>query len=195
MPAQSHANPAGGATSRHTLPLPMTTDRLVLRPYLPSDAPATYRYYRRPDVVQWVPWEPWTMSETEARVRQRCSRTTLEQFGSVLSLVVTYEDVLVGDVCLWPTDDTLQVGEMGWAFDPAHHGRGFATEAVRALIGTAFGPLGMHRVVARVDPRNAPSLNLCRRVGMATEGRLRRHSRLKGEWVDSVLFGLLDSER
>lgn len=174
--------------------LPITTDRLLLRRYHPADVRATHGYYGDPEVVRWVPWEPWTLDETEERVRRRCDRTTWEGPDSTLSLVVSHLDVLVGDICMWPTDYTMRVGEMGWAFDPEHQGRGFASEAVSAFIGTAFDVLGLHRVVAHVDPRNQASLRLCQRVGMTMEGQLRSHSLIKGEWVDTVLFGILATD-
>ncbi|GAB2442862.1 hypothetical protein GCM10027187_01070 [Streptosporangium sandarakinum] len=70
-------------------------------------------------------------------------------------------------------------------------GRGFATEAVRALIGVAFERCGMHRVIARLDARNEASARLCQRVGMVKEAHLRRDYWMKGEWADTLIYGLL----
>ncbi len=57
---------------------------------------------------------------------------------------------------------------------PAYGGRGLATEAVRALVALAFGPFGLHRVYAQLDPRNTASVRLCERLGMTHEAHLRR---------------------
>ena len=58
--------------------------------------------------------------------------------------------------------------EVGYALGAAHRGRGYATEALRALLDHAFATLGVGRVVAGTGADNAPSIALLRRVGMRT---------------------------
>lgn len=179
---------------RRELLLPIRTPRLVLRAYLASDVDASLAYYSDPTVVRYVPWRPWTRAQTEERVAARMHRTRLAAPGSVVSLAVQHEGRLIGDVALWPADETMSRGEMGWALHPSVHGRGFGLEAVRAVVDLAFHTFGMHRVVARVDPRNSASVRLCERVGMTREAHLRQDSWIKDEWVDTVVFGLLASD-
>lgn len=83
---------------------------------------------------------------------------------------------------------------MGWAFHPAAAGHGYATEAVQALIGVAFGTYKMRRVIAQLDSRNAASAKLCERIGMKREAYLRQDCWAKGEWTDNVIYGLLEAE-
>jgi len=187
----SHEQPAASSPA---IALPHRTARLCLRGYRPDDVDASLAYYARPEVVAYVPWGPWTRAEAEQRVAQRVSRTQLRGPGSALSLAVEHQGRLIGDVVLWPADETMSRGEMGWAFDPGAGGHGYATEAVAALMRIAFETCGMHRVLAHVDPRNQPSLRLCERVGMRREGHLRQNAWIKGEWVDSVVFGALAAE-
>jgi RimJ/RimL family protein N-acetyltransferase len=80
-------------------------------------------------------------------------------------------------------------------FHPDHTGQGFATEAVRAVLGLAFDFYRMHRVVAQLDARNERSARLCERVGMRREGHLRQDWWSKGEWTDTLVYGLLAAER
>ena len=63
-------------------------------------------------------------------------------------------------------------GEIGYVFNPDFGGRGFATEAARAMLRLGFEELGLHRIVARVDERNESSARLARRLGMRQEARL-----------------------
>jgi aminoglycoside 6'-N-acetyltransferase len=176
------------------LALPHHTARLSLRSYTVDDVDDSLAYYARPTVVTYVPWEPWTRAEAQRRIAERIKRTQLDGPGSALSLVVERQGRLIGDVVLWPVDETMSRGEMGWAFDPGAGGRGYATEAVHALMRIAFETYGMHRVLAHVDPRNGASLRLCERVGMRREGHLRQNAFIKDEWVDSVVFGSLAAE-
>ena len=176
------------------LSLPIVTDRLRLRRYRLDDLEPTLAYYSDPAVARYIPWEPWSRDEAEEHLQRRIERTGLGGPDDVLSLVVEREGRVIGDVVLWPADDTFERGEMGWAFHPATTGRGYATEAVRALIGVAFGVYGMRRVIAQLDARNTSSARLCRRVGMTKEAHLRQDHWSKGEWTDNVIYGLLARE-
>ena len=170
------------------------TERLRLRAHRLDDLDALLSYYSNPEVARYIPWEPWTRAEAQEHLQKRVQRTGIDGPGSVLGYVVEHEDRVIGDVVLWPTDDTLARGEMGWAFHPDASGHGYATEAVRALIGVAFGTYGMRRVVAQIDARNTASARLCHRVGMKQEAHLREDHWAKGEWTDNVIYGLLASE-
>jgi aminoglycoside 6'-N-acetyltransferase len=176
------------------LAFPILTPRLLLRPHRHDDVEALLAYYADPQVCRFIPWEPWSREDAEEKVRQRTSRTDIVDASSALALVVEREGRVIGDVVLWPTDETLSRAEAGWAFHPASGGKGFATEAVRALFEVAFGHYGMHRVVAQLDARNVASASLCERLGMTEEARLRKDCWFKGEWTDNVIYGLLAEE-
>jgi RimJ/RimL family protein N-acetyltransferase len=79
-------------------------------------------------------------------------------------------------------------------FDPSFAGRGYATEAARAMLGLAFDGLGLHRVVARLDERNEGSAKVARRLGMRQEARLVHNEIFKGEWSTELGFALLAAE-
>lgn len=161
---------------------------------MPDDVAASLAYYGDPKVARYLPWEPWTRQDAEEAVLRRTTRTGIEDAASALSLAVENEGRLIGDVVLWPADGTLSQGEAGWAFHPRAGGRGFATEAVRALFDVAFRCYGMHRVIAKLDARNERSARLCERLGMTREAHLRRDFRAKGEWTDTLIYGLLSQE-
>jgi ribosomal-protein-alanine N-acetyltransferase len=98
---------------------------------------------------------------------------------------------LLGTCTLAEVDQTHRRAELGVALLPEAMGRGLATAAARAAIDYAFEELGLHRVTADADPRNAPALALLERLGFRREGLLREHYRQGEEWQDGVLFGLL----
>jgi RimJ/RimL family protein N-acetyltransferase len=77
---------------------------------------------------------------------------------------------------------------------PAHQRQGFGSESVTNLVSYLFYNCGKHRVFASVDPRNEPSARLLRRVGMRKEAHFRQSLWFKGEWVDDMIFGVLESE-
>jgi aminoglycoside 6'-N-acetyltransferase len=175
-------------------PVPLTTGRLTLRLYRPEDLEPSLEYYGDPEVARYLLEDAWTREDAESRIAKRIARSGIDEPGSALALVVEHEDVVVGDVALWTTGDTVSRGEVGWVFHPEHTGQGFATEAVRALLGLAFDYYEMHRVVAQLDARNERSARLCERLGMTREGHLRQDWWSKGEWTDTLVYGMLAEE-
>ena len=101
---------------------------------------------------------------------------------------------LIGDCAAMPQADDPRQCEIGFTIAPDHQGRGYATEAVRLLVGYLFTGRGKHRITAYCDARNAASAALLERLGMRREGHLRESSWAKGEWTDDLVYGLLRDE-
>ncbi len=180
--------------SVNALVLPIRTERLVLRLHRPDDLEPLLAYYSDPNVARYIPFEPWDREKAEEQLAKRLDRTGIDGRESGLGLVVERQGRVIGDLVMWPADDTLERAEMGWAFHPDVSGQGYATEAVRALIAIAFGTYGMRRVFAQMDARNTPSARVCERAGMRREAHLREDQWAKGEWTDSLVYGLLARE-
>jgi RimJ/RimL family protein N-acetyltransferase len=102
--------------------------------------------------------------------------------------------LLIGDIgAHFMSDDPRQV-EIGFTVAPTYQGQGFGTEAVSGLLDYLLNSVQKHRVFASVDPRNEPCIALLRRVGMREEAHFRESLWFKGDWVDDMAFGILESE-
>ncbi|GIK49198.1 MAG: GNAT family N-acetyltransferase [Hyphomonadaceae bacterium] len=77
------------------------------------------------------------------------------------------------------------VGEIGVIMRPEAAGRGLASKALALVVAHGFGPLGLHRIAADIDPDNANSISLFLRAGFQREGLLR------GAWKTHL--GIRDS--
>lgn len=84
--------------------------------------------------------------------------------------------------------------EMGYWVGRPYWGRGYATEAARALLELAFGTLGLERVMARHMTRNPASGAVLRKIGMRHEGTQRQHMRKWGVMEDLEMYGILRAE-
>lgn len=186
-----------------SLELPLTTDRLRLRSYRETDAEAHLPIYSREDVSRFLLQDPWTAEMAETEIAKRLPRTGLETESRTLALVIETADGLyslegsrvIGDIALWLEDGSDEKAEIGWLLDPAASGHGFATEAAIAVLNVAFDHYGLHRVFAQMDSRNTASAKLARRIGMREEAHLRKDWWSKGEWTDTLIFGMLASDR
>jgi len=176
--------------------LPLRTARLALRAFREDDLDALLGFHSDPEAVRYVPFPPRDREGTATVLEQKRRHTTLAQDGDLLELAVTLagEDTLVGDVLLALRSVEHQTLEVGYLFDPGHGGRGYATEAVRALLALAFGPVGARRVVARVDERNIRSRALLDRIGMRLEAHLVENEWVKGELTSEVDYAVLSRE-
>jgi len=175
-------------------PLPVRTERLVLRHPEPGDAEALFAYYSDPDVSLYLLTAPLDRREAEAEIRRRVTRHAGEGWGPILTLVVELDGQMVGDLILMLKGPSYTQAEVGWVLDPGVAGRGIATEAARALIDLTFDHYGVHRVTAQLDARNDRSAALCERLGMRREAHKVRDYWSKGEWTDSVEYAVLADE-
>ncbi|WP_350269973.1 GNAT family protein [Brevibacterium sp. CBA3109] len=185
------------------LSLPLTTDRLRLRTYRESDAQAHLPILSREDVSQFLLEDPWTAEVARTEIAKRIPRTGLETESRALALVIETADGLdsiegsrvLGDIALWFDGDNDSKAEIGWILDPAASGHGFATEAAIAVLNVAFDHYGLHRVFAQMDARNTASAKMAVRLGMRQEAHLRQDWWSKNEWTDTLIFGMLRSDR
>lgn len=175
---------------------PVRTERLILRPITSDDAVPMHVYKSDPEAVRYVPYAPLSLDDIEQRIAGTWSNTRFTQEGEAVSLAVEERETgaLVGDVVLFWRDETDRAGEVGYIFDPRVSGRGYATEAVDALLALGFDGLGLHRIVARIDERNTASARVAERLGFRLEARFVDSEWFKGEWTTLLVYALLEDE-
>ena len=173
---------------------PLRTERLVLRPWLPSDIDDFHRLRGDPDVARYLYDRPFSRAEAEARLAT--ARSAIDACGQWMNVAVALAatDELVGDVGACWTSAVHREVEIGYTFFPEHRGRGYATEAAAAIVDLAFTALGAHRVCGRLDARNSASAAVLDRLGMRAEAHFVENEWVKGEWTDEAVYGILDRE-
>ncbi len=175
---------------------PIETARLLLRPFAGRDLDDLYDYQSRPDVVRYLYWQQRDRGQVAEALVQKIGQATIENPGDSLVLAVVRPEMgrVVGEVNLHCRSRDHRQGEFGFVLHPDHHGRGFATEAARAVLDLGFGPLGLHRIEGRCDVRNTPSTRVMERLGMRREAHFVHNEMFKGEWGDEYVYALLDHE-
>jgi RimJ/RimL family protein N-acetyltransferase len=175
---------------------PIRTERLLLRPFVESDLEAIVDLESREDVVRYLMWGPMDRDAAAAFLQRRLGQTAIDGDDSALVLAATVppDDRLIGEFMLRLKSATHRQGEIGWTIHPDAQGRGYGTEGARELLRLGFEELGLHRIVADADPRNAGSIRLMERLGMRREALTRDALFVKGEWVGEVLYAMLEDE-
>jgi RimJ/RimL family protein N-acetyltransferase len=188
-------------TMQPALPQPLRTERLTLRPARPDDADATWSFRKLDCVNEWLTDRPTDIASYHAQFTEpsRLATTIVIQLGH------HPEADIIGDLMLRRenarahrerADQARETqAELGWMLDPAHHGHGYATEAVTELIRYAFEDLGLRRVTATCFFDNHTSWRLMERVGMRREAHPVRESLHRcGQWLDTLTYALLADE-
>ena len=130
------------------------------------------------------------VAEAEALLRdiqRHAEAETLFQWG----IARRDDELVIGTCTLFRIERQHRRGELGYIVRRDLWGRGLANEALTAIVNHAFGPLGLHRLEADIDPRNAGSIRSVERLGFKLEGRLRERFFVAGEIQDSLIYGLL----
>jgi len=169
----------------------LATPRLTMRPLIAADAPAILAMYGDPEVTRYWSSLPWTELARAHEYIEQAARDVAAGTAVRLGIIVKGTDLCVGQATLFHFDVANRRCEIGYALHRDHWGRGYIGEALQALLDFGFGPLGLHRVEADVDPRNDASLRTVERLGFQREGLLRERWLVGGEVCDTAFYGLL----
>ena len=175
---------------------PLRTARLVLRPYTIDDLDAAHDIQSRPEVTRYLLFDARDRGQVRKWLEDRIRETALEDEGGLLSLAVVLPETgaVIGDVVLFLRSAENRQGEIGYIFHPDHGGKGYATEAARAMLRLGFDAFGLHRIIGRLDARNTASERVLKRLGMRREAHFLQDEIVKGEWTDQIIYAMLEHE-
>lgn len=163
----------------------LETERLVLRRSRLEDAEAISGYRSDPEVHRHQGWERTDVGEVRAQIEEMAERLPGESGGWVqLSVIERSSASLVGDVGFSRAAGEPGVIKVGYTIAPAFQGRGYATEAMRALVAYALETLGAGVVRAYASADNIASIRVAEKVGM------KLMERFEGRDGDEVWFGV-----
>ena len=176
--------------------LPIVTGRLILRDFTMEDAPAVHRYGSDPEVMRYMPWGPNTWTETQDFLRRKLDDQRADP-GSFFDFAVTlaFSGEIIGSCGISIISTQRRQAAIGYVYRRDVWGKGYATEAAKALIALGFEHLGMHRIFAYCDVDNLASARVLEKTGMQREGLVRHEAFVRGQWRDSYLYAILEDDR
>jgi [ribosomal protein S5]-alanine N-acetyltransferase len=152
----------------------LITERLVLCPVTTDDQATLLAHWTLPDVRRFLfDGAALSAAEVAATIEESVGDFAaagygvwliLEQDRPALAGTALAGTALAGTAGLRPLDDLGL--EIFYSLAPGSWGRGYATEAARAVVDHALGPLGLPEVLAEVDEGNAASVAVIKRLGM-----------------------------
>lgn len=179
---------------------PRAAGPLELRPPTADAIDQVLAWRNRPEVTRWL---LRTEVEPEVFARRWLDETDDPRDHSAIAML---GDEVVGTGSLWITDGMGQThgdvtifegseAGIGYLIDPAHAGKGFATEIAGALLDLAFDELGVRRVTAGCFADNTASWKIMEKLGMRREQHGIRDSwHAELGWIDGYTYAILDEE-
>ena len=176
--------PRRGPTLTLMLPTPIETPRLVIRRFVPDDAPFVLELLNEPGWLRFIGDKGIRTVEGARLYIERGPMKSYEAHGFGLSLVALRESgVPVGMAGLIRREGLDDV-DVGFAFLERHMGRGYAREAAEAVIARGWEEFGLPRIVAITTPDNERSIRLLEAIGF----RFERVFRMPGGDEDLNLY-------
>lgn len=149
----------------------INTERLILRPFVTSDAMDVYEYLHEPAVHCFESMRLDTLADAEKAMLERVGEDeyyfaiVLKESGKVIGEIEAYPE---------PADphgasDVMDTFSPCWMLNPEYTGKGYAYEAAHAFFDYLFGEKGARRIYAYTEDDNYPSQKLCEKLGMRRE--------------------------
>ena len=173
----------------------LESERLLLREFTLADWPAVNAYTSDPIVVQYMAFGPTTEAQTREHLSQ-CLATATEKPRRIyeLAVVLRAEHKLIGTATLALHPHEPRHASFSYLLHRQYWGHGYATEAMRRLIGFGFSVLQLHRLEDTCETRNQASARVMEKLGMRQEGHLRETIWKDGHWYDEYIYAILAHE-
>lgn len=172
------------------------TQRLYLRPISSEDKESIFSYRSDPETNQYLGMVPNTVDDIAAFIEKSSAEIDVPGTWFQLVIVERTSDRVIGDIGIHflESDAENKQVEIGYTLDEDFRGKGFATEALTAVIDYLIHTLEKHRIIASVDPTNLNSIKLLERLGFRKEAHFVESLFFHGKWVDDVIYAVLARE-
>ena len=171
----------------------LETPRLRLRPFHERDVPEVVRLAGRPEIAATTLHVPHPYARSDAETWLASHGPAAAAGTGFTFAIVTRDDRLVGAIGLELVPRHRR-GEIGYWIGVEHWGRGYATEAGRAILDFGFSALGLNRIEAHAFPENPASSRVLGKLGFRLEGLLRHHVVKDGVPRDGCFHSILRSD-
>ncbi|MET7391498.1 GNAT family N-acetyltransferase [Streptomyces sp. NPDC005529] len=178
-----------------SLPTPtLHTSRLRLRAFAEVDANDLFTLHSNAYVLRYWDSPPWSERQRAERFIADCRHMAQQSTGARLAVDRLSDGAFIGWCTLNGWNPDHRSASLGYCFNEAAWGHGYATETAHAVLQWAFNTLDLNRVQAEADTRNTPSARALEKLGFVREGTLREDCIVNGEVSNSWVYGPIKRE-
>jgi RimJ/RimL family protein N-acetyltransferase len=170
----------------------LTTERLKLRPIEAKDAESVFEYRSDYDANKYQGWIPKKVEEVYVLINDCAGEPDVPDTWFQFVIYEKKMKKIIGDLGVHFIGD--KQAEIGCTIAKQHQEKGYATEAIKAVIDYIFKKLGKHRIIASMDPQNIAIMNLLEKIGFRKEAHFKESYYQDGYWYDDVIYAILNKE-
>ncbi len=167
------------------------SERLLFKPIAIDDAPALHPIWTNPRVLEHLVLEPFRSLAESQGMAEMLSLLPEQELGARWTITEKASRKIMGTLGFHNVKKEHRRAEIGYEMAPDFWGRGFMTEALRALCNHCFQEQDFNRLEAFVNVGNSRSSKTLATVGFLREGALRDYEFARGAFVDQEVFSLL----
>jgi ribosomal-protein-alanine N-acetyltransferase len=180
-------------TSFHQIPR-IRTSRLLLRALHPTDMEALFFLRSDEEVMRYID-RPRAQQLHDIKIFiEQANADIEERTGLTWGICFPDQNTLFGYIGYWRMQPSNYRAEVGYALHPDYQGKGFAREALEAVIDFGFNQMGLHSIEANINPDNDASRQLLLRCGFVKEAYFRQNYLFNGQFLDSEIYSLLSTD-
>lgn len=171
------------------------TPRLVIRNLQTKDLVEFFAYRSNPEVTKYQGFDVMSIEQATSFIKDNATK----QFGKAgewvqYAIAENTTGKLIGDCAIKLDQYDTRLGEIGITISPEEQKKGYAKEALIAILNFLFNLEGFHRVTETVDAENVASIRLLISVGFRQEGYFIENIFFKGNWGSEYQFAMLETE-
>lgn len=176
-------------------PETIETDRLILRRFSMDDADSMMRNWVSDDNIQGMYGEPsYKTKEAVETLISKFIKRCQGGYSYRWAIVEKTSGECIGQVAYFLVDSHGAFGEIEYCIGSVFQGKGYATEATKAVIDFGFRRIGFNKVQICVRPSNIPSKSVIEKCGFIYEGALRDYFMINDKYEDRLYYSILKDE-
>ncbi|MBL4677025.1 MAG: GNAT family N-acetyltransferase [Mucilaginibacter sp.] len=171
----------------------INTPNITLRPINTNDAEQLYLLRRSPEITRYV--DRPLMESVEDAVKLINLILELQQRNEAAMWAITLpgNDDMIGNIGFWEVRPEHYRSEIGYMLSPHYQGKGIMRAAIKEIVKVGFKTLGFHSIAANVNPDNQASIKLLKNAGFVPEAYFKENYYFNGEFLDSIVFSILNN--
>jgi len=173
----------------------ISSERLVLRPFRYTDDEDMLAYWVSDPKIQSLYSEPTYATKEEVRGLLEKYINSYERLDYYRWAVIEKElNICIGQLAIFLVDNKNHFCEIEYALGSKFHRKGYATEAVKAILEFCFNQINFHKVQVCHKEGNIASQGVIKKCNFTYEGTLRDFFYVDGGYVDRLYYSMLKDE-
>ena len=170
----------------------LETKRLIIKPITLDDKNEIFEYRSDTETNKYQGWIPKIIDDVDSFFKKISPEIDIAGTWFQFVIVEIKNSKIIGDLGIHFIDD--EQAEIGCTLAKKHHGKGYATEALKSVMDYLFNKLNKHRIIGSIDPQNLKSIGLVERLGFRKEAHFKGSLLINGEWVDGIVYAIPKKE-